>query len=141
VLHIPPPHTCLMGDFTDIRFDQQMLDGQVTVTSQYKNLLLSHGTSKRPSCLFLSACNCLTGSLFAGIPVEAKLQQPSFSAWCFTLSGALYIHLMAFFSRTTWVSRHQKGQTNLDFNEARDDGVAVASVGPYTTHLHLTSDR
>jgi len=25
------------------------------------------------------------------------------------------------FSRTTWVSWHQKGYTNLDFNEARDD--------------------
>ena len=24
------------------------------------------------------------------------------------------------FSRTTWVSRYQKGKTNLDFNEARD---------------------
>ena len=28
-----------------------------------------------------------------------------------------------FFSRTTWVSRRQKGYTNMDFNEARDDGV------------------
>jgi len=28
-----------------------------------------------------------------------------------------------FFSRTTWVSRYQKGKTNLDLNEARDDGV------------------
>ena len=27
-------------------------------------------------------------------------------------------------SRTTWVSRHQKGGTIRDFNEARDDGVA-----------------
>ena len=32
------------------------------------------------------------------------------------------------FSRTTWVSRHQKGWTILDFNEARDDGVTVASA-------------
>jgi len=45
------------------------------------------------------------------------------------------------FSRTTWLSRHQKGQTNLDFNEARDDGVAVASGGPHANHLHLTPDR
>jgi len=29
------------------------------------------------------------------------------------------------------VSQHRKDQTNLDFNEARDDGVAVASAGPY----------
>jgi len=27
------------------------------------------------------------------------------------------------FSRTTWVSRYQKGTTSLDLNEARDDGV------------------
>jgi len=28
-----------------------------------------------------------------------------------------------FFSRTTWVSRYQKGKTNLDLDKARDDGV------------------
>ena len=32
-------------------------------------------------------------------------------------------------------------QTNLDFTEARDDGVAVASAGPYANHLHLAPDR
>jgi len=31
------------------------------------------------------------------------------------------------FSRTTCVSRYQKGKTSLDLNEARDDG-AVASA-------------
>jgi len=30
---------------------------------------------------------------------------------------------------------------NLDFNEARDDGVAVASAAKYTDHLHLGTDR
>jgi len=25
----------------------------------------------------------------------------------------------------------------LDFNESRDDGVAVASAGPFANHLHL----
>ena len=28
-----------------------------------------------------------------------------------------------------------------DFNEARDDGVAVASAEPYGNHLHITADR
>jgi len=37
------------------------------------------------------------------------------------------------FSKTTWVSRHQKG----NHSGARDDGVAVASTGPYANHLHL----
>jgi len=27
------------------------------------------------------------------------------------------------------------------FNAARDDGVAMASAGPYANHLHLASDR
>jgi len=37
------------------------------------------------------------------------------------------------FSRTTWVSRNQKDKTNLDFNEATDNGVA--------NHLHLAPHR
>jgi len=45
------------------------------------------------------------------------------------------------FSRTTWVSQHQKGRTILDFNRERDDGVAMASAGPYANHLHLATDR
>jgi len=45
------------------------------------------------------------------------------------------------FSRITWVSQHQKGYTNPDFNEARHDGVAAASAGPYANHLHLAPDR
>jgi len=35
------------------------------------------------------------------------------------------------FSRVTWVSRNQKDYTDLDFNEARDNEVAVASSEPY----------
>jgi len=29
----------------------------------------------------------------------------------------------------------------MDVNEARDDGVAVASAGPFANHLHLAPDR
>jgi len=45
------------------------------------------------------------------------------------------------FSKTTWVRWHQKGTTILDFNEARDDVVAVASTGPHADHLHLVPER
>jgi len=38
------------------------------------------------------------------------------------------------------VSWFQKGRTILAFNEARDDGVAVASAGPFANHLHFTPD-
>jgi len=36
------------------------------------------------------------------------------------------------FSRTTW---HRKGKTIPDLNEARDDGIAMASTEPYANHL------
>jgi len=45
------------------------------------------------------------------------------------------------FSRTTWASWHQRGLTNLDFNEAKDEEVAVVSVGPYANDLHFAPDR
>jgi len=34
-----------------------------------------------------------------------------------------------------------EGLNDLDFNEARDDGVAVASAGTYANHLHLSEYR
>jgi len=34
-----------------------------------------------------------------------------------------------------------KGRTILDINEARDDGVAVVSDGPYANHLHFSPER
>ena len=52
----------------------------------------------------------------------------------------IHIRLTAFFSSTIRVSRHRKGQTILDFTGVRDDGVAVASAGPYANYLHLTWD-
>jgi len=49
----------------------------------------------------------------------------------------LLTHLLAYYyrhhpfngplSRTTWVSRYQKGKTSLDLKEARDDGVLGCS--------------
>jgi len=35
------------------------------------------------------------------------------------------------------LGHHQQGKTNLDFNEARDDGVALASAVLYANHLHV----
>jgi len=29
----------------------------------------------------------------------------------------------------------------MDFNETRDNGVAVVSAEPYANHLHFTPDR
>ena len=43
------------------------------------------------------------------------------------------LHLFnSLFSKTTWVSRYQKGKTSLDLNEARDDGVLGCSSISWT---------
>jgi len=49
--------------------------------------------------------------------------------------GHLFNYL---FYGTMLVSWHQKGKTILEFNEAWDDGVAVASAA---NHLHHAADR
>jgi len=41
----------------------------------------------------------------------------------FLTYGILLHPFNALFSRTTWVSRYQKGKSSLDVNEARDDVV------------------
>ena len=50
-----------------------------------------------------------------------------------TLLLLLLLHpFNGLFSRTTWVSRYQKGKTSLDLNEARDDGVLRCSSISWT---------
>ena len=44
-------------------------------------------------------------------------------------------------SMTACISQYQKSRNILDFNEARDDGVAVASAGPYANDVHISPDR
>ena len=42
---------------------------------------------------------------------------------CRVVSGAVEVQINGLFSRTTWVSRYQKGETSLNLNEVRYDGV------------------
>jgi len=51
-----------------------------------------------------------------------------------------YICLTAFF-QDNLCKPAQERSTILDFTGARDDGVTVASAGPYANHLHLAADR
>ena len=50
---------------------------------------------------------CVTCSIFVGLWFKCNV----------------YYLFNGLFSRTTWVSRYQKGKTSLDLNEARDYGV------------------
>jgi len=51
-----------------------------------------------------------------------------------------YIRLTAYFQDNLG-NPATKRQTILEFTGARDDGVAVASAGPYANHLHLAPDK
>ena len=45
------------------------------------------------------------------------------------------------FSRTTWVSRYQKGKTNLDFTEARDSECQWHQLGHMQVCTSLQTDN
>jgi len=45
------------------------------------------------------------------------------------------------FSRQPGQTGSRTVKTNLDFHETRDDGMAVASAGPYANHLQVAPDR
>jgi len=51
-----------------------------------------------------------------------------------------YIRLRAFFQYNLGKLAPER-QTILDFTKATDDGVAVASAGPYANELHLAQER
>jgi len=59
----------------------------------------------------------------------------------YTYMQPLLHQFNSLFSKTTWVSCYQRGRTTLNFTEARDDRVAVASAGPYANQLHIGPDR
>ena len=64
------------------------------------------------------------------------------------LTTTTTLHLFnGLLSRTTWVSRYQKGKTSMDLNQARDDGVwewqsdHMLDTSWTTCNLHLAPDR
>ena len=116
---------------------------RTVVAGFYKPSRTRYGNAKHPSAMHFTN-NCQHCQF-----VEKRLSYWRTSriwTWSKACSGnkelVLLLQLQPFnglFSRTTWVSRYQKGKTNLDFTGARE-WVAVASAGPYAS-LHLAPDR
>ena len=52
-----------------------------------------------------------------------------------------HTRLTALFSGTTWVSRYQKGKTNLDFTEARDSEWQWHQLGHMQVCISLQTDN
>ena len=79
----------------------------------------------------------LMTAIFCFVVVIAKLHPQSFS-------GNSLLLLQPFnglFSRTTWVSRYQKGKTNLDFTGARDSEWQWHQLGHMQVCTSLQTDN
>jgi len=61
------------------------------------------------------------------VPVLLVIQFASEAKTGFGMKLLLLHVFSGFFSRTTWVSGYQKGETSLDLNEARDHKVLGCS--------------
>jgi len=64
-------------------------------------------------------------------------------AYCVLITLRRHTHTHTFnnpFSGTAWVSQYQKGQTSLDFTEARDSEWQWHQLGQYAS-LHLVAER
>ena len=103
---------------------------------QPKNMMVSTPVQRQANHCYISILNIIQGEVdptqvqlnrhncqylgFVGICMGKIHRYDSF----FRLNTITlhYVCLVAFLSRTAWVSWHQKGRTILDFNEARDDG-------------------
>ena len=100
-------------------------------------------SSKREQCRVISRRRMLTTQIYQVEPqqpafmytlrpiivsVSVTVLKHSYRVNELQLTAQLLLQLLlhslnGLFSRTTWVSRYQKGKTSLDLNEARDDGV------------------
>jgi len=74
-----------------------------------------HTAASRRSSGAIGVCVCVCACVRASVIYEP--------ASGYTRLLPLLLHSFnGLFSRTTWLSRYQKGKTSLDLNEARDDG-------------------
>jgi len=74
-------------------------------------------------------CSPLNGDIASDLLLETSAQLPHLT------------RLTALFSRTTWVSRYQKGETNLDCTEARDSEWQWHQLGHMQVCTSLPTDN
>jgi len=65
---------------------------------------------------------------------------------CYEIVACLFLLLLLillhpFHGIFSWTINLGKPAPERNFTEARDDGVALTSAGPYANHLHLASGR
>ena len=89
----------------------------------------------------MQACTSFQRDNHASTPPLGFLQAGCPS--CRPINSATYIHTHPFngpLSATTWVSRYQKGKTNLDFTEARDSEWQWLQLGHMQVCTLLQTD-
>ena len=101
----------------------------------------------------VSGCSCSSGSMYRSSLIFSHFLLFFSVNTCFielTVKAYLYVifwdktHTHPFngpFSGTTWVSRYQKGKTNLDFTEARDSEWHWHQMGHLQVCISLQTDN
>jgi len=101
----------------------------------------------------VSGCSCSSGSMYHSSLIFSHFLLFFSVNTCFielTVKAYLYVifwdktHTHPFngpFSGTTWVSRYQKGKTNLDFTEARDSEWYWHQMGHLQVCISLQTDN
>ena len=93
--------------------------------------------SEVQSCTWPSWCHCHSLSLAS---VQSRLVLPFWYYWL-TRTLQLLQPFNGLFSRSTWVSRYQKGKTNLDFTGARDSEWQRHQLGHMQVCTSLRTDN
>jgi len=111
------------GDVAEVESTEHISRKQPTPVEKplKRKAVLANSSTEVSECDFLTVCYCKEHLHHLSHIISSELQ------------------LFNGFFRTNWVSRHQKGRTILNFNEARADGVAVASAEPLA-NLHWMED-
>ena len=105
----------------------------VTITSCYGN------SSKKP---YRTCCPLQLSLSTVGISGYAHVCPTPKLALFVRISAPMYTHTFnGPFSETTWVSRYQKGKTNLDFTEARDNEWQWHRLGHIQVCTSLQTDN
>jgi len=93
-----------------------------------------HNTEQSFWCVHVENCTTELNSVF--VQFKNKRQQSSLSN-----SQTDRNPFNGLFSQDNRDNPAPGRLNQFNFNEARDDGVAVASAGPYANHLHLSPYR
>ena len=148
IIELEKQYWSLKGTSKSGRFDVETLTAVVSPPMPQQ---LCQGLA--PVCLLIATVavsTCRTGASTASTCRTCHFRLHTYGRRAFSVAGPMawnshtHTHIHPFngpFSGTTWVSRYQKGKTNLDFTEARDSEWQWHQLGHMQVCTSLQTDN